>query len=145
MIVLYTLLLFLLGSARLLVSWRARSLARKYSRVTGEATNLAHEPVYRPGNSNRTDPFLTAKRQYRLALLAESRDRLEARHYAWQRLADRLGGALRRVRSWKGRKLPYTCGAVDVGVVMYLIDRFGPYDYARWESWLETARTLFSS
>jgi hypothetical protein len=144
MIVLYTLLVLLLGVAKLLVDWRVRAMERKYSRVAREATNLANEPVYRPGNSNRQDPFLSAKRQYRLALFAETRDRLEARNYAWQRVADRLGGALRRVRSWKGRKLPYTFGAVDVSLVLYLIDRYGLQDQAGWASMVETVQTLFT-
>ena len=144
MIVLYTLLLLVLVLAKVLAGWRARRLEGRYSRVSAQAVNLAHEPTYRPGNSNRPDPFLTAKRQYQLALLADKRDRLEAKHYAWQRLTDRLGGAVRAVRAWKGRKLPYTLGVVDVSLVLYLIDRFGLQDRVSWEGLLESARSLLA-
>jgi hypothetical protein len=144
MIVLYTLLLFVLGLARWLADRVARRLENRYSRVSAQALALASEPAYRPGNSSRSDPFHSAKRQYQLALVADKRDRLEARHYAWQRVADRLGGAVRGLRAWKGRKLPYTFGAVDVSLVLYLIDRYGLYDTVSWASLLETARSLLA-
>jgi hypothetical protein len=143
MIVLYTLLLFLLGLAKFLLDRRVRGLERRYSAVAVEASRLANEPQYRPGNSNRPDPLLSAKRNYRLALLAEKRDRLEARHCGWQRWADKVGAVVRAVRAWKGRKLPYTFGVVDLSLALYLIDHFGLNDRLNWSMLLETARTMF--
>jgi hypothetical protein len=142
MIVLYTVLLLVLGLAKFLADRWARRLEARYSRVSRQAASLAHEQANRPGNGGRPDPFLAARRQYQLALLADKRDRLEAHNYRWQRVADRLGRAVHGLRAWKGRKLPYTFGAVDVSLVLYLIDRFGLQNYASWESLLEGARQL---
>jgi hypothetical protein len=144
MIVLYTLLLLVLGITRFMVSRRARSLERRYSKVAAEANRLANEAQYRPGNSNRADLFTSAKRQYRLGQVAEKRDRLEARHFGWQRWADKVGRALDAVRSWKGKKLPYTLGVVDVSLALYLIDHFGLGDRLNWEGLVEMAQTVFS-
>jgi hypothetical protein len=144
MIVLYSIVLFVLVVARFLVGRRARALERKYSSVSAVATNLAHEPVYRPGNSNRHDALTAAKRQYELALLAHSRDRLEARHYRWQNAADKLSGAVSRLRRWKGRKLPYTFGVVDVSVALALIDHLGFRDYVSVDRIVQTVTALLS-
>jgi hypothetical protein len=143
MIVLYTVLLLALGLVKFVVDCRARGLARRYSKLAGQAHRLANEAQLRPGNSNRADIFLSAKRQYRLGQVAEQRDRLEARHFGWQRWADKLGRAVRAVRSWKGRKLPYTLGAVDVSLALYLIDHFGLGDRLSIDRLVEMAQTVF--
>ena len=57
------------------------------------------------------------------------RDRAEARHFAWQAGAEGLDRWARRLRDWKGRKLPYTMGVVDVWLVLTLIDHLGVGQY----------------
>jgi len=54
---------------------------------------------------------------------------LEGKHLAWQDLCDKLGRAIDRLRHWKGKKLPYTLGALDVWLFLYLIDYFGVSAY----------------
>jgi hypothetical protein len=110
--------------------------------VATEATLLAQEPI-RPGNSNRPDPYQAAKRQYRLGQLAQKRDALEARHERWQRVAEKLGGTVRRLREWKGRKLPYTFGVVDVSVLLYAIDYLGVGEFVSVTGLRQMAQTLF--
>jgi len=36
--------------------------------------------------------------------------------------SERFTGWLATVRAWKGRKLPYTLGALDVWLLLYFID-----------------------
>jgi hypothetical protein len=145
MILLYTLLLCALGVALFLVDRKVRSLERKYTRVALEANRLAQEPAHRPGNSNRLDPFLIAKRQYQLGVLAQKRDALETRQYRWQRAAERLSATLRRLRAWKGRKLPYTFGVVDVALVLCLVDHLGFSQYVSLTALQQMVERLLST
>jgi hypothetical protein len=85
--------------------------------------------MYKEGNSNRQDLVLTAKRYYALGQVAQKRDRVEARYVAWQRLSEKLERLVARVRAWKGRKLPYTCGVLDVATALWLADYFGAGQY----------------
>jgi hypothetical protein len=129
MIFLYTLLLVALGALKFLIELRSAFLARRYSRLAGAVDKLAREPILRDGNNNRFNPCEIARRQYLLGSLVQKKERLEARHYRWQHLADKLSRAVSRLRSWKGRKLPYTLGALDVWLTLYLVDYFGAADY----------------
>lgn len=125
MIFLYTAALLLIGAAYFLFKRRAASLEKRYANIAKEADGLLRQLPYRDGNSNRHDPYLNAKRQYNLALLAEKRDRIESRWSAWQKRAERLGRLRHRMLAWKGRKLPYTFGALDVAGALALIDYLG--------------------
>lgn len=128
MIFLYTVVLTLLGLLKVVVTRRAASLERKYMKVAGETTRLAHEANTKPGNAGapRNDIWMqTAKRQFELGLLVTRRDRLEAKQFFWQNLSDRLTRAVASVRLWQGRKLPYTMGVVDVWLVLSAIDYLG--------------------
>ena len=130
MIFLYTLLLLLLGSVYLLSKRRTASLEKKYARVAKEADALVRQPSYREGNSGRlSDPYAAAKRQYQLGQLAQKRDRLEARYASWQDFTDRFGKFLGRLRNWKGRKLPYTFGVLDIAGALALVDYLGAGQY----------------
>ena len=122
MILLYTFVLLLLGALHLLVSRRAKSLEKKFSRLSLAASKLANTP--RPGNS-RHDACAAAKQQYELGRLILRRDRLEGKYYRWQHLGDRLARLVNGLRQWKGKKLPYTMGVIDVSTLLYLADRFG--------------------
>jgi hypothetical protein len=129
MIVLYTALVFILVVAHFLIAWRARSLGKKYARVARETDALLKQAAYKDGNSSRMDPLATAKRQYQIGLLAQKRDRVEAKYTASRLLAERFGRYVSNVRHWKGKKLPYTFGLVDVICVLGLVDYLGFSDY----------------
>jgi len=155
MILLYTLLLFLLVAARFFVNRRVARLEKKYIRAADEADHLLADALVKDGRAEplaiagvpvqkktmvkevRPDAAQVAKRQYLLGLVVQKRDRLEDGHLAWERRADTLNAWVERVRAWKGRKLPYTLGVLDVSSVMYLIDRYGLGEYLNFERVLE--------
>jgi hypothetical protein len=143
MILLYTLLLLLLGVAAFLFQRRVTSLERKYYRVASEADRLLNHVSFRPGNSNRGDLCQSAKRYYQLGVLVQKRDRLEAKYDYWQKLAKRFGNAIARLRAWKGRKLPYTLGVLDVSCAMYLIDELTLGRYVTIKPLVQMVTALF--
>jgi hypothetical protein len=125
MILLYTLLLVFLAVLVWIVGRRAASLERRYLAKAQAIQRVLCTPVYKPGNSNKPDACRTSLQHYRLGQLADERDALEGRYLAWQGRAERLRAWLGRVRAWKGQKLPYTMGALDVSLVLLLIDHLG--------------------
>jgi hypothetical protein len=143
MVVLYSSLLLLLGGAGFLIRRRARSLEKKYSAVLKEANTLLHAP-HREGNANRTDAYATAKRTYQLGQLAQKKEKLEVRHYAWQARADRVGRWIERLRSWRGRKLPYTLGLVDAVAILTLLEHLGYGQYTNPRVLLQMVTTWIS-
>ena len=143
MIVLYTALLLLVGVAYFLVKRRVAVLEKKYSTIVRDADELLRKSNYRDGNSNRQDPYQIAKRQYQLALLAQKRDRMETSYSAWHLRAERLGKIRHWLRAWKGRKLPYTFGVLDVTCAMSLIDYLGAGQYVN-RHLFETLASLFT-
>ena len=144
MLLLYTAVLLLVGVAHFLVKRRVAALEKKYSRVVKEADDLLRQAGHRDGNSNRQDPYQSAKRQFQLAMLAQRRDRMEAGYSRWHRRAERLSKFRHRLRSWKGRKLPYTFGVLDVVGALSLIDALGAGQYLNVRHLLETVTSLFS-
>jgi hypothetical protein len=129
MILLYTTMLTLLGLVKWLVSKRTRALERKFVGLAAEVGKLLKEGDIKPGNSNKVDPCAVAKRVLALGYLVDKRDRVEAKYFAWQRCTDRVTGWMHNLSDWKGRKLPYTLGAIDVWMVFGLIDYTGVGDY----------------
>jgi hypothetical protein len=125
MILLYTSLLLLLGVAKFLVGRRVARLQGRYARLTQEVSKLAAEPLYKEGNSRRPDTYLAAKQQYLLGLLIQRKDRLEDRYLGWLGRSEWLAKSYAAVRHWKGRKLPYTFGILDVSCALLLIDYLG--------------------
>jgi hypothetical protein len=144
MILLYTLLLFVLGSIKLVVGRRAARLGRNYSVLVEAVQKRLRELNTRPGNG-KADVCQTARAQYELGLLVQKRDRVEAKHFAWQHWADRLGRWLHAVGAWKGQKLPYTLGAVDVWLVLTLIDHAGVGDFVSARRLFDVVAGLFTS
>ena len=144
MILLYTLLLFLLGTIMWLIRMHARVLERKFMRVAAAVEAMLRQPDTKPGNSNKADPCLSAKRTLLLGQLVAERDRVEAKHFAWQRRADRMTGWFTAVREWQGKKLPYTLGAVDVWMLMHLIDYLGVGAIVNTTNAIETFASLFT-
>jgi hypothetical protein len=130
MIFLYSSLLILLAAIKWLMDRRVARLEKKYIKTARAADKLLREPLLKGGTSIRPDPCLTAKRQLQLGLVVEKRDRLEARYSGWQHTADRFGATLAALRAWKGKKLPYTLGALDVSFLLYMIDYLGAAEYA---------------
>ncbi len=143
MIFLYTALLLLVGVVYFLVQRRVAALEKKYASVVKEADTLLRQSSYREGNSNRQDPYQSAKRQYKLALLVDKRDRLEASYLTWHQRAEQLSKLRQRLRAWKGRKLPYTFGAIDVACVLSLIDYLGAGQHVNVRHLMETLMALF--
>lgn len=144
MILLYTLVLVLLGLTALVVGRRTRRLEKQYVRAAQAVDQLLKINVVRPGNSNKLDLCLAAKRYYLLGQLVADRDRLEQRYLTWQQRADRLNRALEGVRGWKGRKLPYTFGALDVSGALWVIDHLGTQKYVGIGPLLEYVKALLS-
>ena len=143
MIFLYTAVLVVLAIARFLVQRRAAALERKYTRVAAQTETLVRQPLLKEGNSARYDPYQTAKRQYQLGQLVQQRDRVEARYTLWQGRADRLGRLLKGWREWKGKKLPYTCGVLDVALVLFALDWLGFGQYLNAHVLFDWARSWF--
>jgi hypothetical protein len=130
MILLYTLLVCLLTAARFLLGRRTAALEKRHARAATEADRFLRRAVLvREGNSNRPDPYEAAKRQYLLGALVQKRDRLEDRYHGWQQRGEKLDRAVTAVRGWKGKKLPYTFGVLDISAVLTLVDYFGVGDY----------------
>ena len=129
MIFLYTFLLLLLAAAKLLIDRRAAYLERKFARAAKAADNVTRELTLRGGNYSKPDLGEAAKRYYLLGLLVQKRDRLEAKYDAWEGFAGRLQRWLTGLRNWKGKKLPYTLGVVDVSCLLYAIDLLGVGEY----------------
>ncbi len=125
MIFLYTLVLLVCAALKVVLARRATSLERKYSAVAGAVLKQANEPTFKMGNSGKIDVGSSARRMLELGLLVRKRDVLESKCLTWRGWADKFGRAVAALRQWKGKKLPYSFGALDVWLVLYAIDRFG--------------------
>jgi hypothetical protein len=141
MIVLYTTLLLVLGTAGFLIRRRAASLERKYAGVVKETHALLKDPLYKEGNSNRSDPYQTAKRHYLLGQMVQRKEKLEGKHYFWEGLSEKFRRAVAAVRGWKGRKLPYLLGAIDVVSVMTVLEYLGYGEHASPRALLQVLST----
>ncbi len=128
MIFLYTLVLVTLGAVKVLAVWRAGRLERRYATAALAAEKLLRTPEPKAGNG-RADLALSAKRYYHLGQLVQRRDALEEKYSAWQARADRLTAWVAAVRNWRGRKLPYTAGVIDVWMLLCLLDYCGAGEY----------------
>jgi hypothetical protein len=144
MIFLYTAAIVLLGAAHFVVRRRAVALEKKFIRVSRQADELLRQSTYRDGNANRGDPYLAAKRQYRLAMVADQRDRVEGRYTAWTVRSEKLNKLKARLRNWKGRKLPYTFGVLDVAGTLALIDYLGAGQYVNARGLVQAVTVLFT-
>jgi len=129
MIFLYSLLLMLLGGVKRIVQARAASLGKAYSKLAEAVQKRLRESQLKPGNSSKLDPCQSAKIQYELGLLTAKRDRVEAKHFIWQHRAEALARWVNTLSNWKGKKLPYTLGAVDVWLLLSAIDAVGVADF----------------
>ena len=123
MILIYTIVVLILAILSLLIQRRVARLERKFSHVAKQPNQVALETAFKQGT--RFDACQIAKRQYQLGQLAQKRDRVEGKVHAWQAFADRFKGMTSRVKGWKGKKLPYTFGVVDVSCLLYAIDSVG--------------------
>ena len=130
MILFYTFALIVLGAIHWVLARRSASWGRAYSALAERVLKQVHGAPRKMGNG-AYDPCAVAKQQFELGRLVMLRDRAEAKHFGWQTWAERFGKAVARLRAWKGRKLPYTLGALDVWLAMYLVDRFGPFTFTR--------------
>jgi hypothetical protein len=143
MILVYALLLLLLVVARYVIVRRVAALEKKYVR-TARATDELFKGQARPGNANRPDQYAAARQAYLLGQAVERRERIEARYCAWQKLAERFGSFVSAVRGWKGRKLPYVVGALDVLLVLGALDYLGYRDQLSAHAVVEFLSSLVS-
>ena len=141
MMILYLLLLLMILAARVLVARRASRLEKRYARAAQQARDLLSQPQYRQGNNNRPDVAAQARQQYLLGQAVEQRDRVEARYLVWQARSESLGKVLTRVRSWKGRVVPYVSGVIDVALALVLLNLLG---IVEWSALAEVMETLKS-
>lgn len=125
MILLYSLFLISLGGISFLVRRRADSLSRRFTLIAEGIKTKIQETAKRPGNANKPDICETAKTQFELGRLVAQRDRIEGKHFAWQNRSERLSRWIGKLRSFKGKKLPYTMGALDFWLAMSLVDQLG--------------------
>jgi hypothetical protein len=144
MILLYSFVSLLLGFARFLISRRVAALERKYARAAHDAQRFLRGPTRLEGNSNRPDPCEAARRQYALGRLVEKRDRLEAKHEVWLNRYGRFDRLVNGIRDWKGKKLPYTFGVLDVSFVLALIDYLGAGEYVSARRLVEVVSMLLN-
>lgn len=128
MVLLYTFALTLLGAGWVLAAWRAGRLEKRYTVAALAAEKAIQAPEPKPGNG-RQNVAASAKRYYQLGLLVQKRDALEEKYGRWQHRAERLGAWVNAVRGWRGRKLPYTAGVVDVWMVLTALDYLGVGEY----------------
>src|SRR5262249_15241722 len=145
MILIYTLMLMFLGTISFFIGRRVAGLEKKYTRTAAEAEKLVlKQTMLRQGNSGnaKVDAAENAKRQFLLGQLGQKRDRLEDKHASWQAFADKFNGFVARLREWKGRKLPYTMGVLDVSAALYLIDYFGVGQYINFQNMVQMVTTL---
>jgi hypothetical protein len=145
MILLYTCLLLLLVVAKFLVGRRVARLQARYTRLAQEVGKLAAEPSYKEGNSRRPDAYQAARNQYRLGQLIQRKDRLEDRYVGWLGRSERLAKWYTAVRHWKGRKLPYTFGVLDVAGALALMDYLGVGQVVNLRNLVEVVRVWFSA
>ncbi|MFO0810042.1 MAG: hypothetical protein U0746_15580 [Gemmataceae bacterium] len=127
MIFLYTFVLSVLGTLKTLFAWRARGYEKRYAKTALTVEKLTRS--LEKGGTNRIDAAATAKRQYQLGALVQVRDALEAKHDVWAARAERLKRWANGVRTWRGRKLPYTAGVIDVWMALALLDHAGVGEY----------------
>ncbi len=144
MIVLYTTVIVLLSVTWFLFKRRANSLEHRYTRLAARASELINKPVPRKGNSNNADPAECARRQYELGQVVQKRDRIEGRYTAWLASAEKVAGMIKRMRAWKGRKLPYTFGVLDVTGLLALLDYLGASQYANVRTLYALVMSLFA-
>jgi hypothetical protein len=123
MFFLYLLVRVFLAFVHLLLRWRVGRLEKRYVRLAADADSLLQKSCVRAGNSNRPDPFLAAKQQHELALLALKRDRVEDRYVKGQKFSERFASFRRGLAGFRGRAVPYLFGLVDVTAAVLVLDR----------------------
>lgn len=142
MLLLYVLLLAVLLSARFLINMRVKSLEKQYARVAHETETLIQEGRKKPGNAGKPDEYAYARNAYLLGQAVERRERVEAKYFAWQKRAERIASYVRAVREWKGKKIPYALGVLDVVLVLGVLDYLGYRESLDTRHLVEYVKTL---
>jgi hypothetical protein len=144
MILFYALLVLLLVVARFVIVRRVAALERKYVRVARATDELLKGQSQRPGNANKPDPYAVARQAYLLGQAVEKRERIEARYCAAQRTSERFGAFVDAVRGFKGRKLPYLVGVLDVLLLLGTLDYLGYREHLNPQALVELFNSLVS-
>lgn len=122
MVVFYYVVLFFLRICQLLTQARARSLEKAYSKIALRVKEMAGVPELNDRKNNKVDLFQTAKMQYELGRLVEQKDRMEAKHFAWQQSAEKMKSRVDHIQKWHGRKVPYVMGMIDLAVLLTVLN-----------------------
>jgi hypothetical protein len=125
MIFLYSLLLVIASGLKVVVQRRAAALGRGYSKLADSVQKRLRESLCKTGNNSKADPCQLAKIQFELGYLVARRDKLEAKYFVWQSWAEKLSRWVNTLATWKGKKLPYTLGAVDLWLLLSAVDMIG--------------------
>jgi hypothetical protein len=144
MILVYALLLLLLVVARFVIVRRVAALEKRYVKVARTTDELLKAQPARAGNGGKPDPYAAARQAYLLGQAVERREAVEGRYIAWQKFADRFSGLVAAVRGWKGRKLPYVVGALDVLLVLATLDYLGYREHLSAQAVVEFLSSLVS-
>jgi hypothetical protein len=144
MILFYVLLLLLLVVARYILVRRVAALEKKYVKIARTTDELLKGQPLRPGNASKPDPYAAARQAYLLGQAVERRERIESRYCAAQKLSGRFTALLAAVRGWKGRKLPYVVGGLDVLLLLGVLDYLGYRDHLSAQAVVEFFSSLVS-
>lgn len=125
MVFLYSSLISVLVVLRWLVSKiSARAFTRWESRQKiAEETGAQVAMLTFPGRNQC--PIEDARKNRLLTHAVEAMDRAEARYQKWNGRHDLLSGWLACLRAFKGRKLPYSAGVLDVVGTLAVLDATG--------------------
>jgi hypothetical protein len=115
-----------------------------FARLAHSVDALVRQPDFKAGNSNKPDPCASAKKAFQLGLLVQQRDRAEAKHFAWQKAAERFQRWQKAMHAWKGKKLPYSLGVFDFWLLIYLIDYLGVGRYVNAQKAIQSVASLFN-
>ncbi|MBM4069273.1 MAG: hypothetical protein FJ271_10055 [Planctomycetes bacterium] len=145
MILLYTLVLLILALAKFLVQRRVAFLEWRHTRLARGVNALLNQAIFKQGNSNKPNPCQLAQQQYLLGHMVLKKDNAERKLLAWLGVSEKLARAVDAWRKWKGKKLPYTLGALDVWLFLYLIDYFGAAEILGTRRLIQMVTSLWSN
>ncbi len=118
MVVVQMLVGILLSLLRGFASLKAYAWERAYMKHAEKCGQLETKaPCYTSGAEY-------AKHNFKLGRVAGKRDDCEEKYLSWQTTAERIGRWCEGIKNWSGRKLPYTLGAIDVYLVLAILDYY---------------------
>lgn len=134
----------------MVLAWYTDRRAKKYQRKYLSAAEAAEKEMAK-ADSVPINRSITAGGRLacgmslcKAAKFGEERDRLEALYAKWEPRAAGLRGVADWLKGCKGRKLPYTVGAVDFATVLWAIDKFGLWPYLTSDKVVEASKLAWA-